>query len=77
MRYIEIADGVSVKIDSIEAVLRTDSLSSEVVTADNSYTSIFPYEVLLELLEMEEKDKDSDLDDRNIFKQIDTSTVSQ
>jgi len=77
MRYIEIADGVSVKIDSIEAVLRTDSLSSEVVTADNSYTSIFPYEVLLELLEMEEKDKDSDLDDRNIFKRIDTSTVSQ
>ena len=51
MKYIEISDGVSIKIDAIEAVERKDDFTSTVHTQSNSYDSTFPYLVLLELLE--------------------------
>lgn len=52
MRYIEIADGLSVRIDEIEAIsVGEDNLTSVVKTHHNIYRSTFPYGVLLELLE--------------------------
>lgn len=56
MKFIEISEGVSVRICEIESVSTGDDyLSSVVKTHYNIYRSTFPYNVLLELLEREEE----------------------
>ena len=50
--FIKIADGLSVKVDEVEAVgYGANNLSSKVYTHHNIYDSTFPYEVILALLE--------------------------
>jgi hypothetical protein len=51
MKYIEIKDGLSVKIDDIESIERNEDFTCYVRTHHNTYDSTFPYMVLLELLE--------------------------
>ena len=50
MEFIEIRDGLSIRVDAIEGVERRDELTSTVYTNSNSYESTFPYRVLIELL---------------------------
>ncbi len=54
MKYIEIVEGLSIRVDAIEAVEKKEDLTSIVRTQFNSYDSTFPYDVLLQLLEREE-----------------------
>ena len=54
MKYIEIRDGFSVKIDAIEAVEKVGELECVIRTQFNSYDATFPYTVMLQLLEREE-----------------------
>jgi len=73
MKYIEVSEGLSIKVDEVEAVgYGINELTSKVYTHHNVYDSTFPYRVLLELLEKrdikpEEKRSEEEL---NIFKQI-------
>ena len=53
MEYIEIADGLSVKVCDICAVAKDTELTSTVYTDSSVFKSTFPYNVLLELLERE------------------------
>lgn len=53
MQYIEIAEGLSVKICDICAVGKDTDLTSTVYTDSSVFKSTFPYNVLLELLERE------------------------
>jgi len=74
MQYIEIADGLSVRVDEIEAInVAEDGLTSVVKTHHNVYMSTFPYNVLLELIEsrgaVTEKKEEQTL---NIMKEIST-----
>ena len=75
MKYIEISEGLSVRVDEIEAVTSgEDTLTSIVKTHHTSYRSTFPYRVLLELLEhMQEEPEDKmKQQELNILKQIGT-----
>jgi hypothetical protein len=57
MKFIELRDGLSVCADEIEAVIRNeDGMTSTVYTTSNTYTSTFPYEVLLSLLERQSEE---------------------
>lgn len=52
MRFIELSSGVSVCQDKIESVEQgSTELTSIVRIGGNTYTSTFPYQVLLQLLE--------------------------
>jgi len=51
MKWIEIQDGMSIKIDDIEAIgYGNNNLTSKVYTHHNVYDSTFPYNVLLDLV---------------------------
>lgn len=73
MQYIEVAKGLSIRVDEVEAVgYGVSELTSKVYTHHNVYDSTFPYRVLLKLLEKrdvrpEEKRSEEEL---NVFKQI-------
>ena len=76
-QYIEIKDGVSVKMDDIVAVVRgSKELTSIVHTQYRTYDSTFPYEVLLELLQTSKEEsgeiKDILQKQLNIQKEIGT-----
>ena len=51
MEYIEISEGLSIKVSAIEGVERRTELTCAVMTHGNIYESTFPYEVLLQILE--------------------------
>ena len=71
MEYIELRDGLSVKICEIEAVIRNeDVMTSTVYTSSNTYTSTFPYDVLLSLIEKKEEPREKEM--LNIMKTIGT-----
>lgn len=72
MQYIELRDGFSVRKDAIEAIERKDELTSIVKTNFNSYESVFPYDVLLQLLEREELPTQTETQTLNILKEIGT-----
>ena len=55
MRFIELQDGLSIRIDEIEAIVKIDDLTSEVRTESNTYVANFPYDVLLRLIEEESR----------------------
>ncbi len=59
MEYIEISDGISVRICEIEAVKKNDEMTSSVITHQNTYASTFPYNVLLDLLNMASEEKET------------------
>ena len=54
MKYIEIKNGFSVRIDAIEAVEKVGELECIVRTQFNTYDSTFPYNIMLQLLERED-----------------------
>jgi len=56
MKFIEIQDGVSINIDSIESIERIDDFSTEIKTKFNVYKTVFPYKVLLGILEEQEEE---------------------
>lgn len=70
--YIEIADGLSIRIDEIEAIgYGNNQLTSKVYTHHNVYDSTFPYSVLLQLLQREKIEKESiDKQAFNIMKEM-------
>ena len=72
MKYIELAEGISVRIEDIESVSKgEDDLTSIVKTQYNIYKSTFPYGVLLELLESNQEPEDKSREEEmNILKQI-------
>jgi hypothetical protein len=52
MKFIEISDGVCVRVDEIESVsVGEDTLTSIVMTHHNTFKSSLPYKTLIELLE--------------------------
>lgn len=53
MRFIEIADGVSVKKCEVLCVMRLDEFRSKVVMEYGEYESNFSYGTMLKLLEMD------------------------
>ena len=71
MKFIEIAEGLSIKICDIEAIsMGEDKLTSIIKTHHNIFKSTFPYNVLLDLLEMEmkEPEKETEQQKLNILK---------
>ena len=75
MKYIEIKEGLSIRVDEIEAIgLGDNDLTSMVYTHHNAYKSTFPYNVLLELLmaKTHEEEESSDRQKRqfNIMKEM-------
>lgn len=74
MKYIEIADGLSVETSKIEAVERAAGNVSVIHTHHKTYNSTFPYEVILSLLEnnRQEEAKEPQQEGLNILKQIGT-----
>ena len=72
MKYIEIKDGFSVRIDAIEVIEKVNELECVVRTQFNSYDSVFPYLVLLQLLEREEAPKPTETEQKtfNILKEL-------
>lgn len=71
MKYIEIAGGVSVRIDEIECILANDDqMTCTVNTTNNSYQSTFPYEVLIKLIEQPDDEDKKEQEELNILKQI-------
>lgn len=72
MKYLEIAEGLSVRINEIEAIgSGKKELTSKVYTHHNVYDSSYPYKVLLELLEKNIGD-DIEQEQLNILKQVGT-----
>jgi len=60
--YIELKEGLSIKISDIEGVSRYDEvvspeLHSMVYTHHHQYTSTFPYETLVAILSQKEDEK--------------------
>ena len=53
MKFLEIADGISVKKEEITCVMRVDEYKCTVSTEYATYNSNFSYETMLKLLEME------------------------
>jgi len=77
MKWIEINDGLSIKINDIEAIgYGNNNLTSKVYTHHNIYDSTFPYNVLLELISMKEPKENEALDMQrkqlNILKELGT-----
>ena len=76
MKFIEVSEGLSIRIDEIEAISKREDMVSTVHTHHNSYDSTFPYEVLLSLIEREyetsEEAPTKEEEILNIFKQIGT-----
>ena len=76
MKYIEIKNGFSVRVDAIETIERKDDLTSTIHTQFNSYDSAFPYLVLLQLLEKEEAPEPTKIEQEtfNILKETGVTT---
>lgn len=71
LKFIEISDGLSVRMDEIEAVgYGTSNLTSKVFTHHNIYDSTFPYGVLLELIS--NKEPEYKKEELNILKTLGT-----
>lgn len=73
MQYIEVAKGLSIRVDEVEAVgYGINELTSKVYTHHNVYDSTFPYRALLKLLEtsMTNTSEKRSEEELNIFKQI-------
>ena len=51
MRFLEIKDGFSIKIDSIEAIERINEFETRVHITGNTWTANFPFSTLLRILE--------------------------
>lgn len=74
MKYLEIRDGFSVRIDAIEAVERVGELDCVVKTQFNTYDSTFPYLVMLQLLEREDMPEPTETEQKvlNILEEVGT-----
>jgi hypothetical protein len=71
MDYIEISEGLSVRIEAIETVVRNDDgLTCTVKTSWNSYQSTFPYNVLLELIQRKEIKEPERKEELNILRTL-------
>ena len=54
MKFIQIRAGVTIRMDCIEVIERTDDYSCQVTVNGTMYKSIIPYTALVALLEREE-----------------------
>lgn len=73
MEFIEIAEGLSVRICEIDSVSRgSDELKSIVCTHHNVFESTFPYSILLSILEnnKEEKEEPDRKEELNILRTL-------
>jgi len=72
MEFIELREGLSVRIEEIEAVIRNaDGMTSTVYTCNNNYESTFPYEVILSLIQ-QKKEEPGRKEELNILKTLGT-----
>jgi hypothetical protein len=53
MKFLEIQDGLSVRIDDIIEISAIDNMTSSIKTSSDSYIANFPYNVILRLIEVE------------------------
>ena len=53
-RYIEIQDGITISVDSIESIERQADNKTKVYAHKRLYISTYPYDVLLAMLKEEE-----------------------
>ena len=54
MTYIEIQDGISIRIDEIEAIVKVDNNKCTIYTHHNKYEALFPYETLMQMIKSDE-----------------------
>ena len=73
MKYLEIKEGLSIKVEEIEAIERVDEYNCTIYTNHNLYASTFPYMTLLSIVENanEEKEKE-DMQMKQNIKQLAT-----
>jgi hypothetical protein len=69
MKFVELAKGLSINVDEIEAVERKDALNSTIQTHHNVYRVNIPYDTLLQILRGEGGGKQEML---NIMKEAGT-----
>jgi hypothetical protein len=69
MKFIEVTDGVSIRIDRIEKVERVDDLNSRITSGFDSYTMAMPYKTVLNIINYVERPEISDPNSR-ILKEI-------
>lgn len=70
MEYLEIKEGLSIRVCEIEAVEVGVGNTSIIHTHHKSYDSTFPYEVILQLLEIREEKPQEEKQGMNILKEI-------
>lgn len=51
MNFIEVTDGICIRKDNICCVERTKDGKARIITDSDSYTTNFPYETMLKMLE--------------------------
>ena len=60
MKFIEVKDGVCISVKKIEAVTKLTDLTSLVyLQSGMQYEANFPYDVLIDIIESSEHDKES------------------
>ncbi len=67
MKFIEINSGISIRKDEIVAVIRNETVGCKVVTDNDSYESNFPYDTLIQILEIEQPQVNQRVDTSNMF----------
>lgn len=50
MKLIEISKGVSINIDTVEAVVKNDKMNCTIYTNSNKYKSTLPYDTLIQIV---------------------------
>lgn len=70
MKFIQIADGISVRKSNIEAIQKSSDLSSTVYTADNEFKSDLPYSTLIALLELDAQENGQNIRTNRLLEQI-------
>ena len=58
--YIEISEGISINSENIVAIVRDSDLTCVVHTESNTFSSTFPYNILIQLLEKDEEPKENE-----------------
>lgn len=56
LKFIEIQNGLSIRIDEIESISSIDEFTSEIKIGSTSYVANFPYSVLLKIIEEPEQE---------------------
>ena len=54
MRYIEIQEGITLKVDCIEGIEKIDDVKCKVYTHHHTYEALLPYQTLVSIIKYQE-----------------------